>query len=97
MHELSHIIRGHEPAQVYVSSDIGIGIRSYNPLQEAEADWLAGCLLLPRTVLVNCTARGMMADEACQLYRVSHGLFMYRQNITGVKAQFVRTRHFRRK
>ena len=51
MHEPLHIIRGHAPAQVHMSIEIGIAVRSFNSLQEAEADWLAGCLLLPRSAL----------------------------------------------
>lgn len=97
MHELSHIIRGHEPAQVYVSPEIGVGIRSFNPIQEAEADWLAGCLLLPRPALIKCMASGMPVYQVCQSYSVSGDLYTYRQNITGVKNQVARAVKYRRK
>ena len=89
MHELSHIIRNHDSAQVFMN-ETGITIRSYNALQEAEADWLGGTLLLPRDVLVHCHFRNYTVEEACGIYGVSSSLFNYRMNISAVKKQFKR-------
>lgn len=41
MHELAHLLRGHQPAQVNITAG-GLTFRSYDPRQEAEADWLSG-------------------------------------------------------
>jgi hypothetical protein len=89
MHELSHLIRGHQPSQIHHLLDGSqVSLRTFNPLQEAEADWLAGCLLLPRDALKYCMARKLSASQACGLYGVSTDLYRYRVNITGVNRQF---------
>ncbi len=91
MHELSHLIRGHQPSQVHHLLDGSqVSLRTFNDLQEAEADWLAGCLLLPRAALAQCAKRKMSSSEACELYGVSDDLYRYRANITGVNRQFAR-------
>lgn len=88
MHELAHIIRGHKQAQVFIDSS-GITIRTFNDLQEAEADWLAGSLLLPRPALLAAYA-GMQKDQACRYYGVSESLYNYRLNVSGIIRQFNR-------
>jgi len=93
MHELSHVIRGHKPSQIHHLLDGSlVSLRTFDDLQEAEADWLAGCLLLPRVVLAHCAAKGMSPHDACELYGTSHDLYKYRANITGVNRQFAGTR-----
>jgi len=52
MHELAHLIIGHEPARVVVSPDMILAVRTYDQGQEEEAAWLSGCLLLPRPALL---------------------------------------------
>lgn len=89
MHELSHILRKHEPSKVYMN-DLGITFRNHNPLHESEADWLAGTLLLPRDVLVHCYFKKLLIEEACEKYGVSESLFTYRMNMSGVQKQFKR-------
>jgi Zn-dependent peptidase ImmA (M78 family) len=54
MHELAHLLLDHKPSTVVLSQDGVFAIRSYNQKQEEEVDWLACCLLLPRTALVYC-------------------------------------------
>lgn len=87
MHELSHIIRRHTSSQVYIN-EMGITFRNFDKLQEAEADWLAGSLLLPRSVLIYCHFKKYSIEEACQIYGVSKSLFIYRMNKSAVKKQF---------
>lgn len=89
MHELAHVIRGHEPSQVTYSPG-GITFRDYNSLQEAEADWLAGCLLLPRTVLQHCYSNNFSSQDVRRIYSASSDLYNYRLQITGVTRQFSR-------
>jgi len=89
MHELAHILRGHKTPQVFIDGS-GLTIRSFDQLQEAEADWLAGTLLLPREVLIHCHFNKLSEQEACRLFNVSSELYKYRMNISGVKRQFVK-------
>lgn len=91
MHELSHIIRQHTPSNVYIN-DTGVTFRSFNTFQEAEADWLAGTLLLPRDALIHCRYNKYSNEEACKIYGVSTSLFTYRMNISGVNRQFIKLR-----
>lgn len=90
MHELAHIIRAHQPAQ-HFTNDSGFVIRSFDKTQEAEADWLAASLLLPRTALYQIAKSGNGADEACTNYHVSKQLLKYRLNVTGLTKQFPRS------
>ena len=52
MHELAHLIRAHTPARMDVSADGLLLLNTYDRKQEDEANWLAGCLLLPRATLI---------------------------------------------
>lgn len=92
MHELSHLVIGHDPSQVLLSQDGQIALRSYNQLQEQEAAWLSGCLLLPRDVLLYIKRSGMESQEACRVYGVSRDLLTFRLNASGVNLQFERER-----
>ena len=87
MHELSHILLKHDPATVILSADGRLAFRSFHKDQEDEADWLFGCLLLPRPALLHIAATGMTDEEATAAYVVSNDLLVYRRNITGVAAQ----------
>lgn len=89
MHELAHILRGHEPARVTITPG-GLTLRDYNALQEAEADWLAGCLLLPRPALEYCLKSGVSEHEVCNQYNVSSAMYNYRIRMTGVERQLSR-------
>jgi len=90
MHELSHIIIGHKPSTVLLSPDGVLALRAFDQKQEDEANWLSGCLLLPRSVLLFIMQSGMNQKEACRHYQVSDDLLTYRLNITGVAAQMRR-------
>ena len=90
MHELSHILLGHEPSKIIVSPNVGYVLREYNEVMESEASWLAGCLLLPREVLLHIKSVGMNAVNAQKIYEVSGDLLQYRLNVTGVNFQIKR-------
>jgi hypothetical protein len=87
MHELAHVIRGHTPSQVTITPG-GLTLRSYDARQEAEADWLAGCLLLPRPALEHVVRRRIEVSRVCADYKVSNDLYVYRLRITGVERQY---------
>lgn len=88
VHELAHLLRKHKPAQVYISPDTGISIRNFDTTQEDEADWLAGCLLLPRLALTHCLAQKWPDEVICDQYGVSKELLRFRMNVSGAKKQF---------
>jgi len=87
MHELSHLLAAHEPSQLIVSADSEVVLRSFDQKREDEADWLAGCLLLPREALLHIKKQGISDEKACDLYKISEQLLTYRFNITGVNIQ----------
>lgn len=86
-HELSHLLRRHKPAQIYVDPHINVGMRSFDRVQEDEAIWLSGCLLLPRVALTYAVGQGWDDDYICQYHGVSIQMLNYRRNISGVKKQ----------
>lgn len=93
MHELSHILLKHKPAEILLYSrdtdqDFQIVLREYNPDLEKEADWLAGCLLLPRDALYTVKRQGIDDSEICDIYKVSQDLLTFRTNMTGINRQF---------
>ncbi len=62
MHELAHILRGHEPEQLGLISDFRVA-RKYSKPQEYEADTLGLCLQVPRVALQYVQQRNMTVDE----------------------------------
>ena len=87
-HELAHRIRGHEAQEVEVSAEGLMLLKSYDKLQEEEADWLSGCLLLPRDALLAIKKRRLEDAAAAVEYGVSMRMLSYRMAMTGVKRQF---------
>lgn len=95
-HEIAHIILGHEPSMMFMSSTSGMALRTYNEEQEEEANWLGGCLLLPREALIAIRRKGCPDEDACAEYGVSQAMLRFRCNVTGVETQLRRTRAFKR-
>jgi Zn-dependent peptidase ImmA (M78 family) len=86
-HEIAHIILGHEPSMMFMSPKSGMALRTYNEDQEEEANWLAGCLLLPREALMSIRRTGRSDEDVCSEYGVSSAMLRFRFNVTGVNAQ----------
>jgi Zn-dependent peptidase ImmA (M78 family) len=78
---------------MFMSPNSGMALRTHNEEQEQEADWLAGCLLLPRDALLLIRRKGTTDEDACLEYGVSLAMLRFRINVTGVDAQL---RHARR-
>lgn len=93
-HELSHVILSHEPSMMFVTPQSGVSLRTYNKDQEDEANWLAGCILLPRDALVHIRRRGLTDDQIATEYGVSPAMFRFRINATGVDLQAHRTKQY---
>jgi Zn-dependent peptidase ImmA (M78 family) len=87
MHELSHIIIGHEAARVDVSEDGLMILSSYDRQQEEEAKWLSGCLLLPREALLLIRRRRTSLEGAAAEYGVSVAMLNYRLNVLKLAGQ----------
>jgi len=87
MHELSHILIGHEPGKIFLSQNGQIMLRTYDQTQEEEASCLANALLLPREVLLLIRRSRMSDNKACEVYGVSRELLKFRMNISGVNRQ----------
>jgi len=87
MHELAHILLGHEAARVDVAEDGSLVLFTYDKDQEDEANWLAACLLLPRPALLEIRKAGKDLRTAAKEYGVSQVMLQYRLNVTGVDHQ----------
>lgn len=93
MHELSHIILGHDLADACIMDDGSLVPGNFDQDQEYEADWLAGTLLLPRPALISLR-RSQIADQvACRQYLVSQEMLTWRLRMTGVDYQLARSRN----
>jgi Zn-dependent peptidase ImmA (M78 family) len=88
MHELSHRTLEHGAKKVDASTEGIMLLSSYDKKQEDEADWLAGCLLLPRDALVRIRKENVELPDAARLYGVSLRMLNYRMAMTGVNRQF---------
>jgi IrrE N-terminal-like domain len=85
MHELSHIMLHHETRRL--ERIAGLAFLTCDPVQEEEANHLAGTLLLPRPLLVAVFGRGMNAQAIADTYGVSEQLARWRLNASGVVLQ----------
>ncbi len=88
MHELAHLILGHDPSTVFFVGEGEIALRGYNSVAEEEASWLAAVLLLPREALMHIRRRRIPDRESTELYGVSKRLLTFRMNVTAVDRQF---------
>lgn len=82
-HELSHIVMGHEPKPALGPW----GCRDWDEVQEAEADWQAAALLVPREGAFWWMEPGRTIAAGAAHFGVSEALFRWRVNQTGVIRQ----------
>lgn len=92
MHELAHIILGHELATACILEDGSLVPGNFDQNQENEADWLAGALLLPRPALLSIRKRQLSDAAACEEHLVSLEMLKWRFRMTGVDYQLSRRR-----
>jgi hypothetical protein len=84
-HEVAHIVLGHEVDEV---KQLGtLTFFTCDPDEEQEANWLAGCLLLPRPLLVAVIGRGLSPTDIAEQYGVSEQMARFRLRTTGVEKQ----------
>ena len=87
-HELAHIVLGHE-------SEMPLSVRGgrdWNPQQEGEADWLAGCLLIPADAAANAARRALDNEAVAACFGVSVPMAAMRMNATGARLIATRSR-----
>ena len=87
-HEVSHIIIGHKGAQHFVDPNAGLLLSSYDKKEEDEANWLSGCLLLPREACIHIKKKKLSDAQATKKYGISKEMLNYRMNVTGVAKDF---------
>ena len=90
MHELAHLILEHEPARVDVTPDGLMLLDTYDREQEAEANWFAGALLVPRDALLSVLANNRRNENAAQHFAVSVDMIKWRRQMTGIDLQLRR-------
>jgi Zn-dependent peptidase ImmA (M78 family) len=96
VHELAHVILGHEPAKLIMSHDGSFAMRSYDQKHEDEANWLAWALLLPRDGILACKRRKMSALQTATHFGVTETLVNFRIRMTGVEAQTKALQRYRK-
>jgi Zn-dependent peptidase ImmA (M78 family) len=94
-HEIAHILLGHEPSIMFVMPQSEIVLRTHNKEQEDEANWLSGCILVPREALLRARRLKLADDQICADYGVSPAMLRFRVNATGVDAQMRHSAKYR--
>ena len=86
-HELAHLILNHATDQTRLSHEGLLFRGTFNREQEDEANWLGGCLLVPREGLLRATLA--TADEGALAagFGVSTRMIRWRLQATGVLRQ----------
>jgi Zn-dependent peptidase ImmA (M78 family) len=92
MHELSHYVLKHVPVRVDVSDSGLLLLSEYSEESEAEADWLAAAILLPRDILMRRRRQGDSVSQIAQAFGTSEQLCEWRLRMTGIDRQLGRMR-----
>jgi len=85
-HELSHCFLGHKACQLLNDN----GNRTHDGDMEAEANYLAGALLMPREAAVHVLKNGLLAS-ARPIYGISRQMLDYRMRVTGAHKIYERS------
>lgn len=80
-HEISHALLGHEPQPALDE----LGCRRWDAVCEAEADWLAGVLLVPEEATLASVRSGLSDSDAARQYGVSVAMMQFRMNMTAAR------------
>jgi Zn-dependent peptidase ImmA (M78 family) len=90
-HEVAHILLSHQVKEI---EQIGkMSFFTCDAEEEQEATWLAGCLLLPRELLLRSLRCGMDANAIAAANTVSTQMANFRLRTTGVLVQTRRAVH----
>ena len=89
-HELAHVILNHTSDRSRLSREGFLLRTTFDKEQEEEADWFAGCLLVPREGLLRASWRNRSAAALAVHFGVSEDLLTWRLRMTGVPRQMRR-------
>lgn len=89
-HELAHIALQHTLRTIEKVG--GMSFMTCDIEQEEEADWLGGCLLLPRRMLLVAASQGKTAAQIADEHQTSERMARFRLNASGVLVQVGRAR-----
>jgi Zn-dependent peptidase ImmA (M78 family) len=80
-HELAHALLQHRPHAAFDAA----GCRDWRRVEEEEAEWLAGALLVSDEAALTVVRRGLTVPEAAAAYGVSESMMRFRLNMTGAR------------
>ena len=86
-HELAHIILNHATDRTRLSHEGLLFRGTFNREQEDEANWFAGCLLVPRDGLLKARLRTSDEHALAANFGVSTDMIAWRLKMTGVLRQ----------
>lgn len=89
-HELAHVLLDHDVRNIEIVGKYKF--LTCDSEQEEEADWLAGCLLLPRDLLYAQARQGLGAADIAEKFQTSEPMARFRLNASGVLVQLARQR-----
>lgn len=89
-HEVAHLLLQHSVKSVETIA--GASFFTCDPDEEQEANWLAGCLLLPRELLLQAARQGMDSAAIAEAFNVSETMAAFRLRTTGVQRQLAASR-----
>jgi Zn-dependent peptidase ImmA (M78 family) len=92
-HELGHGLLLHEPSPAFGER----GFRIWYEDHEDEANYLCGCLLVPREAALHVARKGVAIEAAAGVYGVSPQMMGWRVNGTGASIQARRERAARQR
>lgn len=95
-HELAHIILDDEVRTVERFGTMQF-LTCDAEQEEEEANWLGGCLLLPRPLLLKAAKEGLSPSEIAKRFEVSEPMARFRLNASGVLVRVSRDRALRRR
>jgi Zn-dependent peptidase ImmA (M78 family) len=94
MHELAHHVLDHRPAIVNTTAQGLMFLDDYDKLQEDEADWLGGALLIPRAALLEKSSELKQQARIADHFGTSQEMVRWRIQTTGVGVQLSRRASF---
>ena len=86
-HELAHIILNHTSDEAQLSAEGFLFRARFDKDQEDEANWLAGCILVPREGLRQTYWRTQSPQALAAHFGVSRDLINWRLRMTGIARQ----------
>jgi Zn-dependent peptidase ImmA (M78 family) len=87
MHELAHIVRKHEVNDEIKKLSALFKMRPLDPIHEAEAVYLGGCLQIPRPGLMWRLKENDTYQQIADYYGACLEMVHYRVKVTGVEKQ----------